>query len=89
MTEAVTDMVDAVISLIRSLAQDGDLPRDLAAASLGAETRLEQLGLDSLGKMHLLSAIDERLHIFIPDDAVHPEMTIGVLANKVASKQRG
>ena len=73
-------MIDTVIDLIRQLAADGDLPRDLTKAKLDGLTTLGGLSLDSLGKMNLLAALDERLSVYIPEDLLKPEMTLQALS---------
>lgn len=76
-------VVDDIIALIRELATQGDLPRDLVTASISAETTLENLSLDSLGKMILLSALDESCGFYISGELLSPELTIGGLAAKI------
>lgn len=77
-------LADDVVGIIRDLARDGDLPRDLVEAPLGADTTLGGLALDSLGKLTLLAALDERLAIYIPDDSIDDTTTIGALVTRVA-----
>jgi len=43
------------------------------------------MGIDSVGKVNLLLAIDDQLNIYIPDDALSPDMTLDDLASKVAT----
>lgn len=81
---ATKSLADDVVGIIRDLARDGDLPRDLAEASLDAGTTLGSLALDSLGKLTLLAALDERLAIYIPDDSIDDTTTIGALVARVA-----
>ncbi len=79
-----TILATGVVGIIRDLARDGDLPRDLAEAPLDADTTLGGLALDSLGKLTLLAALDERLAIYIPDDSIDDTTTIGALVARVA-----
>ena len=58
-----SELVDAVVAVIRNLANDGILPRDLATAPIGEASTLESLALDSMGRMDLLAAVDEQLGI--------------------------
>ncbi len=80
-------LTNDIIALIRALAQQGELPRDLKTATITAETTLEGLSLDSLGRMILLSALDESRGILIPSDILAPGMTLGELAAKIVSLQ--
>ena len=83
-----SELVDAVIAIIRSLASDGILPRDLATAPIGEASSLESLALDSMDRMDLLAAVDERLGIYIPEDKLSPKMKLGELAELLSALQR-
>lgn len=52
-------------------------------ATLGGD-----LGLDSLARVELLSAIEEELGAFIPDDEVGPTTTVGELVTMTAAARR-
>lgn len=80
-------LTNDIIALIRELAKQGDLPRDLATAAITAETTLEGLSLDSLGRMILLSALDESRGVLIPGDILSPGLTLGGLAAKITNLQ--
>ena len=82
---ATTSLVEDTVGLIRNLASTGDLPRELKTAPLTAETTLESLALDSLAKMTLLVALDEYYGVYIPDDVVTADTTIGSLVTGVAT----
>lgn len=45
----------------------------LSPADIGAEARIETLGLDSLGKVEAIFAIEERFGISIPFNANEPD----------------
>ena len=49
-------------------------------------TSLEELALDSMGRMDLLSALDERLGVYIPEDRLSPEMQLGRIADIMAER---
>jgi acyl carrier protein len=83
-----SEIFDAVVALIRNLATDGVLPRDLATASISPTSTLESLALDSMGKMDLLSALDERLGIYVPEDRISADMKLGELAELLSSRRR-
>jgi acyl carrier protein len=82
------ELFDAIVALIRTLAADGILPRDLATATIAHTSTLESLALDSMGKMDLLAALDERLGIYVPEDMVSPEMKLGELAEILSSRRQ-
>jgi acyl carrier protein len=82
-----SELVDAVVAVIRNLANDGILPRDLATAPIGEASTLESLALDSMGRMDLLAAVDEQLSIYVPDDKLSPEMKLGELAELLTTTQ--
>jgi len=82
-----SQLIDAVVAVIRDLANDGILPRDLATTPIGAASSLESLSLDSMGRMDLLAAIDERLGIYIPEDRLSPTMNLGQVAALLSKRQ--
>jgi len=82
------ELFDAVVALIRDLAANGILPRDLATATIAHTSTLESLALDSMGKMDLLAALDERLGIYVAEDKISPDMKLGELAELLFSRQR-
>ena len=67
-----SELVDAVVAVIRNLANDGILPRDLATAPIGEASTLESLALDSMGRMDLLAAVDEQLGSTFPTTSSRP-----------------
>jgi acyl carrier protein len=89
MAKSTQELLDDVLGLIRQLASDGDLPKALVNAPIGANTAIDDLGMDSVAKASLLTAIDESLGIFIPDDKISGEMTLGALADQVGRAQQG
>lgn len=83
------DLVGEVCTLISDLARDGDLPRGLATTRLSASTRICDLGLDSLGKVNLITAIDHNLGIYLVAERIPADETLGALAERIALKRRG
>jgi acyl carrier protein len=87
MAVSSTQFIEAVVAVIRELASDGILPRDLATAPIGEGSSLESLSLDSMGRMDLLAAIDERLGIYIPEDKLSPTMSLAEVAALLSQRQ--
>jgi acyl carrier protein len=56
-----------VIEVIRALARRGGLPRELAQAPLDGRIEIDQLGIDSLGKLNLLSELEERADVTLSE----------------------
>lgn len=83
-----SELVEAVVAIIRSLANDGILPRDLAIAPIGEASSLESLALNSMGRMDLLAAVDEELGIYVPEDKLTPEMKLGELAELLSTSRQ-
>jgi long-chain acyl-CoA synthetase len=64
----------------RLVAQLEGVPRD----AIGPEARLStDLGIDSLGRVELLSLIEEELGVYIDDGELEPDETVGGLQAKV------
>ena len=73
-------MLALVISAIHALAARAELPRDLAARALAAETTIEELAIDSLGKMGLLSELEERADVALSEGMLQGLRTLADLA---------
>jgi acyl carrier protein len=69
-----------VIDSIRRLASCGELPRDLNARPLDGETAIDELGIDSLGKLSLLSELEERAEVRLSEGAIMGLRTLDDLA---------
>ncbi len=77
-------MVDLVIDAIRHLAERKLLPADLASHPLDGTTSLDELGIDSLGKLELLSEIEERADVMLSEGLLQGLRTLDDLARAVA-----
>jgi acyl carrier protein len=76
--------LDLVIETLRALARDGELPATIAGEVLHADTVIDDLGLDSMGKLSLLGAVEERADLALPEAALSGIRTLGDLARAVA-----
>lgn len=79
---------DVVVSAIQSLATRGVLPRDLVAWKLDGATEIDALGIDSLGKLNLLSELEERADVAISEGDLPGLKTLGDLA-RLIERRRG
>jgi acyl carrier protein len=75
-----TVTTSAIIDLIRTLARAAERPRRLETATISGDTRLADLGLDSLGTLALVEELGQMIGRVLPDDALDPDMTLGKLA---------
>jgi acyl carrier protein len=57
--------------------------KNLPDGQLQTDTELAQAGIDSLDSLTILFAIEEQLHISIPDDKARAIKTFGDLVNVV------
>jgi acyl carrier protein len=73
-----------VIESIRLLASEGSLPGNLATAPLDGNTRVDDLGADSLGKLSLLSEIENRADVIISESKITNMRTLDDLAIALA-----
>jgi acyl carrier protein len=76
--------LDLVIETLRALARDGELPAAIAEEVLHADSAIDELGLDSMGKLSLLGAVEERADLALPEAALSGIRTLGDLARAVA-----
>lgn len=72
--------LEMVIESIRLLASEGKLPGILAIMPLDGNTLIENLGADSLGKLSLLSDIENRADVMISESKVTKVRTLNDLA---------
>jgi acyl carrier protein len=80
--------IEHVGELIRELAASGALPRGLVGAVFDQNTRVDDLGIDSVGMVELLYAVEDRLGIHVPYDLVSPEMSLKTLAELIDQQQQ-
>jgi acyl carrier protein len=73
-------MLAIVIAAIRAMAARAELPRDLAQRELSGETTIEELAIDSLGKMGLLSELEERADVGLSEGMLLGLRTLADLA---------
>jgi acyl carrier protein len=77
-------VVEIVVSAIRHLAARKLIPGDLATRPLDGSTALDELGLDSLGKVELITEIEERADVALSEAALQGLRTLDDLARAVA-----
>lgn len=82
------DALTRLVESIRFLAVAGGVPHDLAHLPLGAETRIEDLGVDSVGKLVLLNEVESRIDYPIPDGALAGVTTLGEMARLLSHLAR-
>jgi acyl carrier protein len=74
-------MLKLVIEAVHALSARGELPRDLAARTLAAETTIDELAIDSLGKLGLLSELEERADVGLSEGMLAGLRTLGDMAH--------
>lgn len=60
-----------------------DRVTEMRPSSIGRDTRLEALGLDSLAKIDLAVAVEDRFGVAIPDEDLERCVTVGDLMDHV------
>jgi acyl carrier protein len=80
--------MDELVAIVRELASQGELPRDLKTLSLDEDTTLGGLALDSLGKFALVSALDTGHGIYLPDDLLSDDTNLGALVAGIERAKR-
>jgi acyl carrier protein len=73
-------MLSLLIDVLRDLARQRVLPSDIAEMELAAETEIDALAIDSVGKLNLLAEIEERADMAISEGALQGRRTLGELA---------
>lgn len=75
--------LEIIIAEIRQMSREGSAPPELGAKELSAETALAELNLDSLGKLSLLSAVEDRADVILGEGDLQHIKTLGDLARIV------
>jgi acyl carrier protein len=76
-----------VLAAIREMAVRGLLPRDLADRELCAATRIDELGIDSLAKLDLLSELEARANVSLSEGMIAGLRTLGEIAGVLEQAQ--
>ena len=76
------ELVD-VVALIRRLVSEGDLPSNAAAVELTAQTSVDDLGLDSLGKLTLLEELELASGVELPETFVSDGASLGEIIDRL------
>lgn len=83
MTEQGDWTAEKVITVIRELAQQNDLPAHLADATITEADTVETLGIDSIGGAYLVERFEEMTDILMPDDFVELRFTLAEVAQRL------
>ncbi len=81
-------MVSVILPAVRALAASGALPRSLAQRTLTADTAIDDLGLDSLATLTLLSEIEERADLMLSEAEIVGLRTLGDLARLLVERAK-
>jgi acyl carrier protein len=73
-------MLNVVIEVIQVMAARGELPRDLVGRVLAADTVIDELAIDSLGKLGLLSELEDRADVGLTEAMLIGLETLGDMA---------
>jgi acyl carrier protein len=81
----MTDALVIVVDTLRALAREHVIPANLLEARLEAGTALRELGIDSIGMLHVLAELENRAGILLDERALAGCATIGDLASVIAA----
>jgi acyl carrier protein len=76
-------VIDIVIGAIRHLARGKRIPSDLVERALDGATPIDELGMDSLGKIELLTEIEDRADVMLSEGMLVGLRTLDDLAHAV------
>jgi acyl carrier protein len=74
---------DDLVALIKRLVSEGDLPSSVADVDLTTDTSVEDLGLDSLGKLTLLEELEVASGVELPEDFINPDAPLGEIIGRL------
>ncbi len=71
------------ISLMHELIQDGTLPKHLKNIELKTSTRVDELGLDSISLVAVLTCLMDMTDTYLPDNLFIANPTLWEIAQRV------
>lgn len=74
---------ERVIEVIRELAKENEVPKELATAEITGDDTGETLDLDSLGAFSLVDRLEQDCGVRLPDDFLTQEDTVATIAARV------
>ena len=80
----IENALNIIINEIRQMAREGSAPKELVEKELSAKTKFNELNLDSLGELSLLSAIENRAEIILGEVNLYELKTLNDLARIVS-----
>lgn len=78
-----------VVSVLRTLANEKDLPEHLITAEITAADSVRTLGIDSLGQVYLIERLEEMTGVLMPDDFLDVKDNIAAIAERLNQIARG
>jgi acyl carrier protein len=81
----MNNLFENIVSRIRDDAAAGLLPGHLQASAIEPNMTLAELGVDSLGRMALLTALMDLTDQYIPDTAFNDGQSLGVIVEQIAA----
>jgi acyl carrier protein len=77
-----------LVALVRRLVSEGDLPGSAIAVALAADTSVDDLGLDSLGKLTLLEELEATVGVELPESFISEGASLGEIINRLNAISR-
>lgn len=75
------ELFESLVNVIRENAKRGEFPEFLADKAITPDTTLDELGLDSLCKMSLLTSLMDVTDKYFPDELFTGARTIGEIVD--------
>ena len=72
-----------LVALLKRLVSVGDLPGSVAAVELKADTSVDDLGLDSLGKLTLLEELEAAAGLELPEAFASERASLGEIVDRL------
>lgn len=82
---AMSNLFEDIVARIREDAAAGLLPGHLQTAPIEPTMTLVELGVDSLGRMALLTALMDLTEQYIPDTAFSEGQSLGAIVEQAAA----
>jgi acyl carrier protein len=84
----MAESLQLVLDVLRDLSRERVIPADIADMPLSAATEIDDLGIDSIGKLNLLSELEDRADLALSESSLSGKRTLGDLAAVLAELKR-
>lgn len=77
--------VDRIVAILRTLAEEDELPGHLLTSAITGDDTVETLGIDSIGAVALIDRLESEAGVPLPDDFLDFKDSVSVIADRLSA----